>query len=63
MVDVPREAGVGVGTIYRRFASRDALLDAIAELFVSELDEAAARALTDDHPGRAMTVAGLGGLR
>ena len=34
--DVAARAGVGVGTVYRRFPSRDAIVD---ELFVSRIDE------------------------
>ncbi len=55
MEDIARAAGVGVGTIYRRFPSKDALLDAIAELFMSELDRAADDALDADDAGAALT--------
>ncbi|MYW09273.1 TetR family transcriptional regulator [Streptomyces sp. SID2563] len=50
MEAIASRAGLGVGTIYRRFAGKDALLDAIAQLFVEELDQAAAVALTDPDP-------------
>ncbi|OIJ63855.1 TetR/AcrR family transcriptional regulator [Streptomyces mangrovisoli] len=50
MEAIASRAGLGVGTIYRRFAGKDALLDAIAQLFVEELDQAAAAALTDPDP-------------
>ncbi|MGH3494893.1 MAG: helix-turn-helix domain-containing protein, partial [Sciscionella sp.] len=41
MESIAVRAGLGVGTIYRRFTSKDALLDAIARLFVEEMDQAA----------------------
>ncbi|MEW2165506.1 TetR family transcriptional regulator [Streptomyces sp. NPDC007084] len=50
MEAIASRAGVGVGTIYRRFAGKDALLDAIARLFVEELDQAAAAALANPDP-------------
>ena len=50
--DVAARAGVGVGTIYRRFASKDALLDAIAEQLAHEMDEAASAALADEDAAR-----------
>ena len=47
--DVARRAGVGVATVYRRFPSRDALLEALlSDLLQVYLDEAErARALPD----------------
>ena len=47
--DVARRAGVGVGTLYRRFPSREALLEALlSDLLRVYLDEAEqARALPD----------------
>ncbi|HEY8481885.1 MAG TPA: helix-turn-helix domain-containing protein [Spirillospora sp.] len=50
MAAIASRAGLGVGTIYRRFASKDALLDAIARLFVQEMDQAIAAALDDPDP-------------
>ncbi|GHF91848.1 TetR/AcrR family transcriptional regulator [Streptomyces thermodiastaticus] len=50
MESIAARAGLGVGTIYRRFPGKDALLDAIARLFVQELDEATAAALADPDP-------------
>lgn len=48
MEDIAARAGVGVGTVYRRFASKDALIDELLRLVVGELlaacDEALARA-------------------
>jgi AcrR family transcriptional regulator len=51
MESIASRAGLGVGTIYRRFTSKDALLDAIAQLFVEEMDQAATAALEDPDPG------------
>ncbi|TQM00301.1 TetR family transcriptional regulator [Actinoallomurus bryophytorum] len=50
MESIASRAGLGVGTIYRRFAGKEALLDAIAQLFVEEMDQAAAAALADPDP-------------
>ncbi|MBB5136755.1 AcrR family transcriptional regulator [Thermocatellispora tengchongensis] len=51
MESIASRAGLGVGTIYRRFSGKDALLDAIARLFVEEIDRAAEAALADPDPG------------
>ncbi|GAB5901299.1 TetR/AcrR family transcriptional regulator [Mycolicibacterium mageritense] len=51
MESIAARAGLGVGTIYRRFAGKEELLDAIAQLFVEELDQAAAKALDCPDPG------------
>ncbi|WGL54046.1 helix-turn-helix domain containing protein [Nocardioides sp. BP30] len=45
MEEIATRAGVGVGTIYRRFASKDALIDALIAQVMSELGEAADLAL------------------
>ncbi|AQZ63455.1 TetR family transcriptional regulator [[Actinomadura] parvosata subsp. kistnae] len=50
METIAARAGLGVGTIYRRFTGKDALLDAIARLIAEEMDEAAAAALADPDP-------------
>ena len=39
--DIAKRAGVGVGTVYRRYSNKDALLD---ELFEEGIDELAASA-------------------
>jgi AcrR family transcriptional regulator len=52
--DVAARAGLGVGSIYRRFRGKDALLAAIAQQLVQDLDAAAARALAEDDPGRGL---------
>lgn len=50
MESIAARAGLGVGTIYRRFTGKEALLDAIAQLFAEELDQAAAVALACPDP-------------
>ncbi|RKN44822.1 TetR/AcrR family transcriptional regulator [Streptomyces hoynatensis] len=51
MESIATRAGLGVGTIYRRFPGKDALLDAVARLLTEEIDQAAAAALEDPDPG------------
>ncbi|MFI0720984.1 TetR/AcrR family transcriptional regulator [Streptomyces sp. NPDC021224] len=43
---IASRAGVGVGTVYRRFPNKEALVDEIAGLMLRELTEVAARSLT-----------------
>lgn len=45
MEEIAARAGVGVGTIYRRFASKHALIDALVALVMDDLTRAAERAL------------------
>ncbi|WP_229669569.1 TetR/AcrR family transcriptional regulator [Microlunatus endophyticus] len=54
MEAIAARAGLGVGTIYRRFAGKDALLDAIAQTFVQEMDQAAETALADPDPAHGL---------
>src|ERR1700691_2622815 len=48
MEEIAARAGVGVGTVYRRFASKDALIDELLRLAMAELTTAAGHALARD---------------
>ena len=51
MEQIAARAGVGVGTVYRRFASKDALIDELLQLALDEIVAAVdrAQARTDGH--------------
>lgn len=54
MSEVARAAGVGIGTLYRKFPTREALIEAIAEHRAADI-VATARRLTDtDDPAEGM---------
>src|ERR1700735_3132686 len=55
MEDVPRGAGVGKGTLYRRFPTREHLFAAILQERVDELDASARRALDAPDVWRALS--------
>jgi AcrR family transcriptional regulator len=46
--DIAREAGVGVGTVYRRFPDKQQLIDALFEARIEEIADVARAAV--DHP-------------
>ncbi len=48
--DIAAHAGLGVGTVYRRFADKDALIDAVFEDRIGEVAAAAHRALAAQDP-------------
>ena len=55
--EVAKRAGVGPGTLYRHFPTRDALLDAIMQSWVTRVDEAAEKALVHEGPPREQLLA------
>ena len=48
--DIAAAAGVGVGTVYRRFPDKDALIDALFEDRIAEVERAARAALAIEDP-------------
>ncbi|MFJ8159924.1 TetR/AcrR family transcriptional regulator [Streptomyces sp. NPDC096136] len=52
--DVARRAGLGVGTVYRHFASPEALLETVAAPCLEALAADGERALADTDPWRAL---------
>src|SRR3954462_337574 len=53
---VAKRAGVGAGTLYRHFPTRDALLDAIMQSWVDRVNEAAEKALAFEGSDRELLV-------
>jgi AcrR family transcriptional regulator len=53
MEDIARQAGVGVGTVYRHFPNKEALLDALVADRFERLAEETAKALEKDDPWEA----------
>ncbi len=51
--EVARAAGVGVGTVYRHFPNKEALVDALIEYRFQRISERAAEALEEDDPWEA----------
>ncbi|MBA8990893.1 AcrR family transcriptional regulator [Curtobacterium pusillum] len=54
--DIAHEAGVGVGTVYRRFADKDSLIEALLATKFEALNDAAARAAEEIDPREALRV-------
>ena len=52
--EIARRAGVGIGTLYRHFPTRDAIVEAVYRREVRQLAEAATRLLTEMPPGEAL---------
>jgi len=52
--EIARRAGVGIGTLYRHFPARQALLEAVYKEQVDGLDALAAKLLTAEAPGAAL---------
>jgi AcrR family transcriptional regulator len=50
--DIAKRAGVGPGTLYRHFPTRDALLDAVMQVWVDRVTESTDKALTHEGPPR-----------
>jgi AcrR family transcriptional regulator len=50
--EIARRAGVGMGTLYRHFATKTALIDAIVNERFDELADIAREAVTDEDPWR-----------
>ena len=53
--EIARHAGVGVGTAYRRFASKDELVEALFEQRISQVAELAEQALEVEDPWEAFS--------
>ncbi len=54
--DIAHEAGVGVGTVYRRFADKDSLIEALLATKFEAMNGAAARAAEELDPREALRV-------
>ena len=53
--EIAKRAGVGIGTLYRHFPARQALLEAVYKEQVDALDALAAKLLTAESPGAALS--------
>jgi AcrR family transcriptional regulator len=50
--EIARQAGVGPGTLYRHFPTKDALIDAVMQAWVDSVDEATEKALAHEGSAR-----------
>jgi AcrR family transcriptional regulator len=50
--EIAREAGVGPGTLYRHFPTKDALIDAVMQAWVDSVDTATEKALAHEGSAR-----------
>lgn len=55
LADVAKHAGVGVGTVYRRFASKDELIQALFDTRCSEIETIAATAREMPDAGKVLS--------
>jgi AcrR family transcriptional regulator len=55
--EVAKRAGVGAGTLYRHFPTRENLLDAIMQSWVDRVGEASSKALAHEGPPRELLLA------
>ena len=55
--EVAKRAGVGAGTLYRHFPSREVLLDAIMQSWVDRVNDAADKVLAHEGPPRDLLLA------
>jgi AcrR family transcriptional regulator len=54
--EIARGAGVGIGTLYRHFPTRDDLVEAVFHVRIDELQALAEELLASDVPGEALAV-------
>ena len=54
--EIAKRAGVGPGTLYRHFPTRDALLDAVMQVWVDRVTETTDKSLTYEGPPREFLV-------
>src|SRR3979411_1591587 len=52
--EIAQRAGVGVGTVYRRYANKDDLIDELYEDSIAQLAAAAEAALAQDDPWKGL---------
>lgn len=50
--DIAKDAGVGPGTLYRHFPTRDALVDAVMQAWADRVDDALGKALAEGGTSR-----------